>query len=136
MPFQHGVGLNQQDCFAQRTMKPVRMRFQACGEDDEHQPFGTGKTWFCLRFALKQAELLPQEHNLQIFLIRRNSAGDSHIDDQREKAQQQVIEHRLRNNPRFRKDQFPAYHVFALNLVAESAHELRPMRFFHLTALP
>jgi hypothetical protein len=35
--------------------------------------------------------------------------------------------------PRLRNDRSPAYHVFALSLVAESAYEQRPLRFFHLT---
>ena len=121
MPFQHRVRLNEQNRFAQRLMKPLGLHLQTSGEGDKYQLFGTRQSRLGLGFTFEHPELLPKKGNLEIFFVRGYSAGDSHIDDQREKAQQQVIEHRLRSNPRFRKDQFPAYHFFALNLVAESA---------------
>lgn len=48
---------------------------QTGGQGDEHQLFGTRKADVRLSLALKHAGLLPQEHNLQGFLGRRNSAG-------------------------------------------------------------
>jgi hypothetical protein len=70
MPFQKRIGLDEEAYFTQHFMKPPRFRLQAGTKRDEHQLFGMRLP---LRFAFKQAELLTEQGNLKVFLLRRDS---------------------------------------------------------------
>ncbi len=73
VPFQKGIGLNQRERFAQCFLKPLRLCLQTSGSGDEHQLFGTGQTRLGFGFVFQNAELLPEEGNLEIFFSWRNA---------------------------------------------------------------
>jgi hypothetical protein len=87
-------------------MKPPCLRLQASGQRAEHQLFGTRQARLGFRFAFQNAELLSKQGNLKIFFRRGNSDRCEDIQNERNEAEQQVINHALKMNPQmWRNDQ-------------------------------
>jgi hypothetical protein len=71
VPLQYSFGLNQQNCFAHTLLPALCLYLQTFHKGNEHQLFGTRKTWFRFRFALQHAELLTEQGKLQVFIVGR-----------------------------------------------------------------
>ncbi len=69
-------------------MKSLSLCLETGSEGDKHQLFGTRQARPRFGFTVENAELLPEQGNLEIFFSRRNADGREDIQNERDEAEQ------------------------------------------------